>query len=31
MCWKPVAKAVSWASYVAGKPEALVAVAERPE
>jgi hypothetical protein len=30
MCWKPIAKAVSWASYLAGKPEALVAVAERP-
>ena len=31
MCWKPVAKAVSWASYAAGKSEALVAVAERPD
>jgi 2-polyprenyl-3-methyl-5-hydroxy-6-metoxy-1,4-benzoquinol methylase len=30
LCWKPVAKAVSWASYVVGKAEVLVAVAERP-
>jgi 2-polyprenyl-3-methyl-5-hydroxy-6-metoxy-1,4-benzoquinol methylase len=31
MCWKPLAKAVSWASYAMGKAEAIVAIAERPE
>ena len=31
LCWKPIAKMVSWGNYVAGRAEALVAVAERPE
>ena len=29
-CWKPLAKFVSWTSYLQGSAEALVAVAERP-
>jgi 2-polyprenyl-3-methyl-5-hydroxy-6-metoxy-1,4-benzoquinol methylase len=31
LLWKPAAKLVSWASYAAGRAEALVAVAQRPE
>ncbi len=29
--WKPLAKAMSWMSYAAGKAEAIVAIAERPQ